>query len=140
MEITLTGKKENALLNREEIKGNLAFNGATPSQKEFAAALAKKLNTTPDRIFVVGIHTSFGSTTASFEAHAYKTREDLEKTVRLGKKAVEKVQKEKEAEAAEKTVEEAKKAEEKKEEKPAEKKEELKEEKPAGKKEKAKPA
>lgn len=123
MEIEITEKKDNKLLGRQEIKGSLKFSGATPSQKELTNELTKKLGVKPEQIFVLHIYTEYGATIGKFEVHVYESKEQLEKIVQLGKKAVEK----------------ATKPAEKKEEAPAAKPAEKKEEKPAEKKEEAKP-
>jgi ribosomal protein S24E len=101
MELSIGQKKENALLGRQEVTGTLAFSGTTPSQKQLADELAKKLNVKPDQVFVLHIYTSFGSPSGRFEAHVYESTEQLEKTVRLGKKAKEKLAKSKPAAAPE---------------------------------------
>ncbi len=91
MEITIGKTVENPYLQRKEVHGEVTFTGATPSQKQLAEALAAKLNAKADAIFVVHVYTSFGSQKASFEAHVYPSKEQLEKVVRLGKKAKEKL-------------------------------------------------
>ncbi len=91
MEITIEKTAENPYLQRKEVQGEVTFEGATPSQKQIAEALAAKLNAKADAIFIVHVYTGFGSNKARFEAHVYPSKEQLEKVVRLGKKAKEKL-------------------------------------------------
>lgn len=91
MELSIDKTNENPYLQRKEVHGKVVFTGATPSNKQLADALATKLGTKADVISVKHIYTSFGSQQATFEAHAYKSKEQLEKVVRLGTKAKEKL-------------------------------------------------
>jgi ribosomal protein S24E len=90
MEITIGKTTENPYLQRKEVHGEMSFTGATPSQKQLADALAAKLGAKADAIFVLHVYNEFGSQKARFEAHIYPSREQLEKVVRVGKKAKEK--------------------------------------------------
>lgn len=80
METKITNKTENKLLKRTEIEGTLAFQGATPSNKELAAELAKQLKTQEELIEIKKIDTKFGTMTASFKAHIYADKDTLMKT------------------------------------------------------------
>lgn len=91
MDITIEKTNENPYLQRKEVQGKITFTGATPSQKQVVDAVATKLNVKPETIFVQHVYTSFGSQSAAFEVHVYATKEQLEKIVRLGKKAKEKL-------------------------------------------------
>ncbi|MEM2916467.1 MAG: hypothetical protein QXT19_03875 [Candidatus Woesearchaeota archaeon] len=91
MEIAIGKTIENPYLQRKEVHGEITFAGATPSQKQLAEALAAKLGAKAEAIFVVHVYTSFGSQKAKFEVHVYPSKEQLEKIVRLGKKAKEKM-------------------------------------------------
>lgn len=90
MEISIGKTNENTYLQRKEVHGAVAFTGATPSHKQLADALATKLGAKADAIFIVHVFTNFGTQKAEFEAHVYSSREQLEKVVKLGKKAKEK--------------------------------------------------
>ena len=152
MDITIEKTNENPYLQRKEVHGKVIFQGSTPSNKQLADALATKLGAKADAISVKHIFTDFGAQNATFEAHVYPSKELLEKVVRLGKKAKEKIAKGAAAAAAPAAAPaapaEAPKVEAKPAEaaKPAEKKEEpkkeapKKEEKPAEKKAEVKPA
>ncbi|MEM4246888.1 MAG: hypothetical protein QXR48_02455 [Candidatus Woesearchaeota archaeon] len=91
MEITIGKTIENPYFQRKEVHGEITFVGATPSQKQLAEALAAKLGAKAEAVFVVHVYTSFGRQKAKFEAHVYPSKEQLEKIVRLGKKAKEKM-------------------------------------------------
>ena len=93
MDITIEKTNENPYLQRKEVHGKVSFQGATPSNKQLADALATKLGAKADAISVKHIFTMFGSQAATFEAHVYPSKELLEKVVRLGKKAKEKIAK-----------------------------------------------
>jgi ribosomal protein S24E len=127
MEITIEKTSENPFLQRKEVHGKVSFQGATPSQKQLADALATKLGAKADAIFVAHVFTEFGAQSATFEAHVYPSKEQLDKVVKLGKKAKEKAAKAAPAPAAapaEAKPAESPKAEEKKEEPKAEEKKE----------------
>jgi len=132
MKIEITEKKDNPLLSRQEIKGSLTFNTATPSNDELHANLAKQLNVDKELIKIKKIGTHYGASKADFLVFVYISKEELEKIEPAPKKWLEK--QEKKAEAAKKKQEEAAKPkeeapkEEKAEEKPAEKSKEEKEE------------
>ncbi len=132
MDITINKTNENPYLLRKEVHGKVSFTGATPSQKQLADALATKLNAKADAIFVSHIYTRFGSQAATFEAHIYPSKEQLEKVVRLGKKAKAKLGKAAPAPAAApvEKKEEPKLAEKKEETKPVAKATEAKKEEP----------
>jgi ribosomal protein S24E len=100
MEITVDKTSENPFLQRKEVHGKISFQGATPSQKQVAEALAKKLGAKAEAIFVAHVFTTFGAQSGRFEAHVYPSKEQLEKVVRLGKKAKEKAAKASPAPAA----------------------------------------
>jgi ribosomal protein S24E len=93
MELTIDKTNENPYLQRKEVHGKVSFTGATPSQKQVADALATKLGAKADAMFVAHVFTSFGAQTATFEVHVYPGKEQLEKVVKLGKKAKEKLAK-----------------------------------------------
>lgn len=71
MELTINQKKENLLLERQEIKGSLAFEGSTPSNQQILEVLAKDLKVEPSLIIVKHIYTEFSKSNASFDAVAY---------------------------------------------------------------------
>jgi len=113
MELDVKNQKENELLHRVEVSGEISFGGATPSNKELRDELSKKLGMPKEFLAVRHIYTKFGEAKATFEAYAYKTKEEFEKVE--GKIEV---KEEKKEAPAEKPAEAPKEA--KAEEKPAE--------------------
>ncbi|HLC32425.1 MAG TPA: hypothetical protein VJJ82_01225 [Candidatus Nanoarchaeia archaeon] len=79
MELTVKNEKENVLLGRKEVSGNLAFSNTTPSNKEVSEALAKKFGVAADHVAIKHIYGSFGGITGTFEAHVYTSKEQLAK-------------------------------------------------------------
>ncbi|MEM4282077.1 MAG: hypothetical protein QW559_02630 [Candidatus Woesearchaeota archaeon] len=93
---------ENKLLRRIEVEGEIIFSGPTPSTEQVVSALASTLNVPPERISVLQIKGSFGSTTAKVIANIYNSKEDKE--LIEPKKKIKKV-KEKKEEASERNKE-----------------------------------
>lgn len=80
MDIKVTQKKDNPLLNRQEVEGELGFDKATPSNKELGEALAKQFNVAAELVVVKHIYGKFGGMKATFTANIYKTADDLKKS------------------------------------------------------------
>lgn len=78
MEISLT-TKENPLLERKEITGELTFTGKTPSNQEVTETLSTKLGVAKETIAVKHVYTKFGETKAIVHAYAYSSPEQLAK-------------------------------------------------------------
>ena len=132
MQITIQEKKDNQLLDRVEVKGDVSFDKVTPTNKEIAQVVAKETNGDESLTVVKGIHTTFGKKAAHFTAYSYKTQDAKAKAERSTKHirkqeevAAKKAQEEKQAAAEAKKAEEEAKAAEKA--KAAEPKEEEKE-------------
>ncbi len=79
MEIEIKEKKDNTLLQRQEVTGEITFTGATPSNKQLQEELAKKLGVQPEVLIIKHIYGRFGEGKAKFEAVAYATKEQLTK-------------------------------------------------------------
>ncbi|MBS3148597.1 hypothetical protein J4219_06945 [Candidatus Woesearchaeota archaeon] len=79
MELAVKEQKHNPLLKRKELTGTLAFEGATPSNKELTEQLAKKLSVTAETIVMKQILGAFGGTKAEFKAYVYDSKEQLDK-------------------------------------------------------------
>ncbi len=80
MELEIKNKKENPVLQRQEITGEIKFTGAaTPSNKQLQEELAKKLGVQQELVIIRHIYGSFGSGKAAFEAVAYATKEQFDK-------------------------------------------------------------
>ncbi len=87
MHITITEKKDNPFLKRVELKGNLVFEGATPSNAQVGEALAKELKAASTELVVMKhIYTRFSHQEAEFTAVAYYTPEAKKLTEKLPKK------------------------------------------------------
>lgn len=132
MELEIKERNENKLLGRLEIKGNVTFEGATPSNDVIKDVLAAELKADKGLIVVKYIHSQFSHREADFLACIYDSKEKMEKiemsTKHLRKKAEEEKKKAAEAAAAEKKAEEKPVEEAPKEEKTEEPAEEPKEE------------
>lgn len=79
MEIKINEKTEQPLLSRTKVKGIAAFEAATASRQELRKKLADSLKTAESSIAVASIKPAFGERKAVFEAHIYKSAQDLEK-------------------------------------------------------------
>ncbi len=80
MELEIKNKKENPVLQRQEITGEITFTGtATPSNKQVHEELTKKLGIQAELVAIRHIYGSFGSGKAAFEAVAYATKEQFDK-------------------------------------------------------------
>ncbi len=79
MNLTITQKKDNPLLERYEIKGRVDFQGATSSKAQVVEQLGKELPAEPGLIVLGGINTIYGRQQAAFSAVVYKTAEARKK-------------------------------------------------------------
>jgi small subunit ribosomal protein S24e len=79
MEINVTSNKENKLLNRREIDFYVIQDGSTPSNKDIKTELCKKLNLDPEAVMVVSIDQTTGLRQSHCTAHAYPSKEQVEK-------------------------------------------------------------
>ncbi len=79
MELSITSNKENKLLGRREIGFNVVQEGSTPSKNEVKAELCKKLNLDPESVIVVKLDQSTGVKQGHGSAHAYPSKEAVEK-------------------------------------------------------------
>ncbi len=107
MEIKDIKETKNLVFERKEIQAT-AFAESTPTKKDVATALAKKLSVPEDAIKIKGIYGKFGAREFRIEANVYKSKEEKSKIERKTKKEIE--EEKKEIEAAKKAAQEAKKA------------------------------
>lgn len=152
MELKITNKEEQKLLDRKLVKARLNFSEkAVPSRKTVLEELSKQLKVDKKLIIIKEIRTVYGSTSADVEVHVYDSEEiknKLEPKHLIKRSQVTEEKKEKKEEkpsevkkevVAEKKEEVKPEAEVKEEKKPAEAKEEAKaedkKEEPAEKKE-----
>lgn len=77
MEITITDRKENPLLNREELIFTITHESEhTPSREAVASKLAAIVNADKDRTILKKITTQFGVQEAIGYANLYPSKED----------------------------------------------------------------
>ena len=72
MDLTITNQFDNSLLGRIDITGDISYTGATPSNNELAAEIAKKIGSKQEFVIVKQIATKFSTQTAVFKAVSYK--------------------------------------------------------------------
>ena len=99
MQLTITNKKENKMLDRFEVKGKLVFNGPTPSKLVLTEALAKKMEVDMPLIVIKKLLTNFGIQEANFSAVAYYNPESLKNTEVITKHQKKKISEAKKKEA-----------------------------------------
>lgn len=71
MNLTISEKKENALLSRMEITARLQFEGVTPDRKSVQQEVAKQLKAKEPMVVVKQIATEFGAPFAKVTAYVY---------------------------------------------------------------------
>ena len=81
--MTITHKKENVLLSRTEVEGNVQFENATPSNNDIIGIVAKECKCEPAQIVINHIYTKFGQHTAQYSASVYSSTDARKKAVKL---------------------------------------------------------
>ncbi len=74
MELEIIRRRENPLLQREEVIARVRFEGGTPSRKEIRESLAKELGKPVGNLFIRRIITEYGKEEAEVVAMAYSSR------------------------------------------------------------------
>lgn len=87
MELKITEKKEEPLLNRTRIEGTLTFDKATPSKEELKNQLANNQKSKPELVAIKHIYTGYGKPHAKIIAYIYNSKQDFEKIEPKPKKA-----------------------------------------------------
>jgi len=101
MQITIQEKKNNSFLKRTEVKGQVSFEGATPSNAQISEAVAKELHAKEaDLVVVKHIYTAFSRREAKFEAVVYDNAEAKKLTEKLTSHQRKKLEEAKKAAAA----------------------------------------
>jgi len=100
MKIDINEKKDKPLLSRQEVRGIVTFDKASPSNDEFSANMAKQLTVELDRVMVKRIATRFGESKADFLVYVYNSKKDLDAFEPKPSKWVEKMKKKEEAKKA----------------------------------------
>lgn len=75
MDVKIIEDKQNPLLNRRELKCEIAYDGATPSREEVKAAIVKALGSNPDTTVVMEIRQNFGARLSHAVIHIYDSKE-----------------------------------------------------------------
>ena len=114
MKFKITEKKENPLLERVEVVGEIEFEGQTPSNMEIAELIAKEMGKELSLVVMNNIKITFSKQSGTFTANVYNSEESREKITKLTKHLRKKIEEErkKAEEARLKAEEEKKKAEE----------------------------
>jgi ribosomal protein S24E len=79
MDLKITEKKEEPLLSRAKLIGELAFDGATPSYEDVKKKIASSLNCDEKLIAIRNIYTDFGVKKAELFAYVYNKEEAMKK-------------------------------------------------------------
>ncbi|HDI73519.1 MAG TPA: 30S ribosomal protein S24e [Candidatus Korarchaeota archaeon] len=74
MELEVIKRRENPLLQREEIIARVRFRGGTPSRKEIREAIAKEIGKPIGNLFIRRIVTEYGKEEVKVHAMAYNSR------------------------------------------------------------------
>jgi len=107
MKIENLEKKENALLNRDEVTAQVIFSDATPSRSDVIKALAATTKSKEDLVIVRKMQGNYGGGSATLAAHIYKDRASLENVEREYMRTRNTVKEEPKAEPAEEKSEAA---------------------------------
>ena len=83
MELNIKEKKEQKLLSRLEVRGDISFDGPTPSNDVVKQAIAKKVGKDVKLIILKKIGTNYGSTSASIFAYVYDNEDKLKDVERI---------------------------------------------------------
>lgn len=74
MELEIIKRRENPLLQREEIVAKVRFEGGTPPRRGIREALAKELDKPIGNVFIRRIETEYGKEEAEVIAMVYNKR------------------------------------------------------------------
>ena len=78
MELNITSKQENPLLNREEIRFEIKKAKITPSRKEVKGKIAAMCNAETELVVIDEIRHSFGKHYVTGNAKIYKNKESMD--------------------------------------------------------------
>ncbi len=71
MQLNIKNKNENSFLKRTEVQGTVTFSGATPSNKDIAAAVGKAVGKDVENVVIRSIKTIFSQNEANVDAVIY---------------------------------------------------------------------
>lgn len=91
MQLEIKEKKENALLSRLEVVGELFYSGPTPSKSEIKKVIADKLKVDENLVVVKYIYPYFGLRGAKVEAFWYYNKKALQSMEKVREKKKEKI-------------------------------------------------
>ncbi len=74
MELEITKRRDNPLLQREEIVAIVRFKGGTPTRKEIREAIAKEIGKPIGNLFIRKIVNEYGKEEAKIYVMAYNSR------------------------------------------------------------------
>ncbi|MFH1786425.1 MAG: hypothetical protein ABH829_02140 [archaeon] len=78
MELQITNKKENKLLNRTEIEGTVTFDAAIPAKSEVSTKISATLGGDKNLVVLDHIYPQFGARQARIIAKVYKDKKSLD--------------------------------------------------------------
>lgn len=90
MELKILQKKEEPLLSRTRLEGEVLFDKATPSTKEIKSSFAKSLGKDESLVDIEGIYGQYGQKKAKVVCYTYENKDILKKIKGEAKKAKEK--------------------------------------------------
>lgn len=79
LDLNIISDVENKILKRREIGFSVVEEAGTVSKSELKTDLCKKLNLNPDYTVICSINQNFGIRKSDGVAHAYKSKEDMER-------------------------------------------------------------
>ena len=78
-DVEIVSKKENKLLNRNEVAVVVGFPAQTPSRKDLRAAIAGKIAANPDFLTLISVTNEFGIKRIKVLAHSYSNGDLMKK-------------------------------------------------------------
>jgi len=99
MEAKILEQNENKTIGYKEVRAILNFEKAIPSANEVKKQVASLMKTKEENVHINKISPRYGMSSAEVSARVYDKAETIGKTTKLGKKALEKMQKAKDAAA-----------------------------------------
>ncbi|MBI2207896.1 hypothetical protein HYU50_00205 [Candidatus Woesearchaeota archaeon] len=79
MELKILQKKEEPLLSRTRLEGEVLFEKATPSTKEIKSNVAKSLGKDESLVDIEGIYNQYGQKKAKVVCYTYENKDVLKK-------------------------------------------------------------
>ena len=79
MDLKIIETKEQPLLSRKEILAEASFEGATPSRKEIAKELSKKVGNKEELLVIKNVYSAYGFKKAEIAAYVYQDKGTMEK-------------------------------------------------------------